>query len=117
MTLAELAVDHPYYCSDSNYYSNDAGMVYDTMKEFLDEFEDADVDMNLVFRWDVKPDLSDEDYETPLGTYYAEIFMMHQRKGIFSPFHIRSITEEDVPRFVEYLKVHQQTLQELWKPL
>ncbi|ALP47558.1 hypothetical protein phiST2_0054 [Vibrio phage phi-ST2] len=116
MTLAELAVDHPYYCADCNYYSNESGGVLETMTEFLDEFEGADIDMNLVFRWDVKPNLSEED-ETPLDTYYAEIFMMHQRKGIFAPFFIRSITEDEVPRFVEYLKEHHQTLQQLWQPL
>lgn len=117
MTLEELAVDHPYYCADCNYYSNEAGATYDTMKEFLDEFEDADVDYNLVFRWDVKPNLSEEDYETPLGTYYAEVFIMQQRKGIFAPFYIRSITEDDVPRFVEYLKPHKERLEQIWMPL
>ncbi|WOL24713.1 hypothetical protein [Vibrio phage PG216] len=116
MTLAELAVDHPYYCADCNYYSREAGATYDTMKEFLDEFEDADVDYNLVFRWDVKPILDDE-HDKPTGEFYAEVFIMQQRKGIFAPFYIRSITEDDVPRFVEYLKPHKERLEEIWMPL
>lgn len=27
-TLERLAVDHPYYCSDSNYYSNDGAQAW-----------------------------------------------------------------------------------------
>ena len=50
-----MAVEHPYYCSESNYYSNKPSMTWETMTEFLDEFEGTDIDMNLVFRWDIKP--------------------------------------------------------------
>ena len=110
--LAALLVDHPYYCSESNYYSNDAGATWETMTDFLAEFESGDVDMNLVFRWDIKQ----RDEENP-GRYYAEVCMMQQRKGIFSPHHIKHINEEEAIRFKGYLEKHWETLKAMWQPL
>ncbi len=110
--LAALLVDHPYYCSDSNYYSNDAGAAWETMTDFLAQFESCDVDMNLIFRWDVKQ----RDEENP-GRYYAEVFMMHQRKGIFSPHHIKHINEDEAARFRALLEKHWTTLKAMWEPL
>lgn len=113
MKLKDLAVKHSYYCSDNNYYSNKPQAEWDTMTEFLDEYEDADIDMNLVFRWDVYEPDADEDEKK----WRAEIFIMHQRKGIFAPHIIRKITEGDVKRFVKFLKKHKNYLKEIWMPL
>ena len=114
--LEEMAVDHPYYCSETNYYANDAGLVYASMTSFLDEFKNADVDMNLVFRWDIKVG-RDDDYEDVPGTYRAEVFMMQQRKGRFTPIQIESVTADEVEAFREYLLEHRARLDELWQPL
>ena len=110
--LNDLLADHPYYCSESNYFSNEAGATWETMTDFLAEFEDADVDMNLVFRWDVHQ----RDEENP-GRCWAEVFMMAQRKGIFAPHQIKHINEEEALRFRAYLEKHWQRLQEVWSPL
>ena len=110
--LTELLAQHPYYCSGSNYYSNEAGASWETMTDFLAEFEDADEDMNLVFRWDIRQ----RDDDNP-GRYYAEVFMMHQRKGIFSPHHIKHINEDEAARFRAYLEKHWATLKAMWEPL
>jgi hypothetical protein len=109
MKLEELAVEHDYYSSDTNYYSDDAGGTWETMTLFLDEFEDADVDMNLCFRWDVK---KKDD-----GTFNAEVFLMHQRKGIYAPHFIKSIEENEVDRFEKYLRLHSETILNLWNPI
>lgn len=111
-TLKRLAVDHPYYCSDSNYYSNDAGETWETMTDFLAEFESCDEDMNLCFRWDIK----ERDEENP-GRYYAEVFIMHQRKGIFAPHHIKHINEAEAVRFRAYAERHWKVLQAIWMPI
>lgn len=110
--LAALLVDHPYYCSESNYYSNGAGAQWETMTDFLSEFESCDVDLNLVFRWDIKQ--RDEDNS---GRCYAEVFMIHQRKGIFAPHRIKHINEDEAVRFHAYLEKHWATLKAMWKPL
>ena len=115
MKLKDLAVKHDYYSSESNYTDKDAGEMYETMTAYLDNYENADVDMNLCFRWDVHEHTDDNDKGK--GTYYAEVFMMHQRKGIYAPHHIRSITEDEVDRFVKYLELHSKTILNLWNPI
>jgi hypothetical protein len=115
MKLKDLAIDHPYYCNEGNYYSNEAQSTFDTMADFLDEMGDSDVDMNLVFRWDVRT--ATDEYDNPTGNYSAEIFIMHQRKGRFWPMIIKKITEEEVGPFVDYLKKHWNRLNELWAPV
>ena len=110
VTLKELSIDHPYYCSEGNYYSNEARSRYDTFTDFYQEMGDSDVDMNLVFRWDIHKEDEKE-------LYSAEIFIMHQRKGRFWPIKIDLITEEDVPKFIEYITKHWNLLKKLWKPI
>lgn len=108
--LKELAVDHPYYCSESNYYSREPGETYQTMTDFLNEFEDADVDMNLCFRWDIYQKENSE-------RFYGEVFLMLQRKGIFMPCRIDDISEQEVDRFEVYAKKHFATLMAMWAPI
>jgi hypothetical protein len=109
MTLKDLAIDHDYYCSESNYYSNEAAQHYKTFKNFISEMGESDVDMNLVFRWDIK--LLDDQ------TYTCDIFIMQQRKGRFMPFSIDLIEEDDVPAFIDYVKKHFNKLLSIWKPI
>lgn len=115
--LQELAsANHPYYCSGSNYYSNEASMSFGTMTDFLDTFDDADIDMNLCFRWDVR-EIMNSDNTAGTGRYCAEVFIMLQRKGIFKPCGIRSVEENEVERFESYLRKHAETLLEMWNPV
>lgn len=115
ITIEQLAIEHPYYCSGSNFYSNEPQQRYATMTDFLDDFEDADIDMNLCFRWDVWKEV-DEETEEPTGLYSAEVFLMLQRKGIFKPCTIRSFKQEEVERFVDYLEKHHEVLKQMWAP-
>ena len=114
--IKEMLIDHPYYSSDSNWYSNEAGETWESMTDFLDEYEDADVDMNLVFRWDIHENTDDES-DKPLGTYSAEIFIIHQRKGIYSPQRIESVKEDEIPRLKEYLAKHWAQMRKMWEPI
>ena len=117
MNLSDLAnAKHPYYCSESNYYSNMPNERYETMSEFLDDFESYDVDLNLCFRWDVREIMNDDD-ASGTGKYSAEVFLILQRKGIFKPCTIKSIEENDVDRFVAYLRSHADTLVNIWNPI
>lgn len=110
MTLKELAIEHDYYASDSNYYSNDAGCKYDTWADFYEEFKDADIDMNLVYRWDI--------FEREKSKrYYMQIYIIGQRKGIYMPIYINYIDEQDVPQIKEFLKPHFEKLISIWQPL
>lgn len=110
MTLKDLAVEHDYYCHDSNYYSNDAGGEWNTWSDFYKEYNDADIDMNLIFRYDVaKVDETDK--------YCMGVYMIHQRKGIFAPHLIKLVEEKDVPSIIELLSKHREKLNSIWKPL
>jgi len=113
--LEKLSVKHPYYCSESNYYSSDGAMHFETMSEFLDEFEPFDVDMNLCFRWDIR--LRNECYDDDEGGYCAEVFLMLQRKGIFRPCSIARVSEEEAARFESYALKHLETIKAIWSPM
>lgn len=111
--ISDLAIKHDYYCNGSNYYSNDARVEYRSWPAFMVDYFDADEDMNLCFRWDV----SAHDDEKPELGYYAEIFIMGQRKGLFKPIHIERVIDEDVHSILEYLGKHWAKMQRLWCPL
>lgn len=107
--LADLAVKHPFYCNGSNYYSNEPKEVFNCASDFMDEYDSADIDMNLIFRWDV--------HQHDDGTYWVEAFIMQQRKGIFKPILIHSIEEHETKRFVDLLTKHKNQLMLMWQPL
>lgn len=111
--LKDLADRHPYYCCDVNYYSNKAAQRNETFEEFLDEWSGADLDYNLLFRWDVIE--NDEDEKE--NTYFFKAFFILQRKGIFMPVHVDVIEEKDVPSLLEFLKPYQCKMQKIWEPL
>lgn len=124
MTLKELAVDHPYYCANENYFSNEASGTFDTMEEFLDAYEKADISMNLIFRWDIYPIIDENGEKTTDSNgygvtdgYWGEVFIMGQRKGAFRPNTIKDICEKDVPRLVKLLEAHWEEMKEMWVPI
>lgn len=105
-------VPHPYYCSEQNYYSNHAIREFTSWKEFLEEYGNSDMDMNLVFRWDwllADPeDVPDEDQ--------LLIFFMGQRKGIYHSVTIKNIQPEDEPAVIAWLQLRWEHSKKLWEP-
>ena len=112
-TIAELAVKHDYYCSDHNYYSNEARTQYHSWAAYAKDMGRADEDLNLTFRWDIE--LHDDEY--PAQGYYMQLSNMHQPKGQYWPCHITRVTDEDVPSILEYLNRHWAKMQRIWCPL
>jgi len=101
--------NHPYYCSGSNFFSNGTAGLFQTVSEFLDAFENLDIDMNLCFRFDIG--IHDD------GNMYAELFLILQRKGIFKSIHCVSYSPEtESARLEEYLKKHYDVLMAMWTP-
>lgn len=109
ITFKDLLAEHDYYCSDSNYYRNDAAREYETFREFYDEMRDADIDWNLCFRFDV---IANDEKDG----FYGNISVMQQRKGKFVPFTIHSIVESDLDMIVEYLTPHWNKMKQIWQP-
>lgn len=113
MSEPTIFVKHPYYCSDGCYYSNNCETSWSSFAAYLAEMGEADVDMNFVWRWDVKG-IDPED--NPGWTVASlHLYMMHQRKA--KPHtHIIQITREDEAAILAYLGKHWQTMQAIWAP-
>jgi hypothetical protein len=114
-------VDHPYYCNLGNYFDNNCGREYACWDEFLSEFGDSDMDMNLLFRWDWKVNTDDDGTPIPnADPYYRdgtlEIFWMGQRKGIYQ-FSTVQVCKADEPRVIEFLRPRLMHLLSLWEPM
>lgn len=109
-TIKELAVEHDYYASGSNYYSNEASQNYNTWADFYEEFHDADIDMNLVYRWDI--------YERENSKrYYMEVFIIGQRKGKYIPIMIDYVDDKDIETIIPFMQKHWEKLQSIWEPI
>lgn len=121
-------VDHAYYCTEGGYFHTQAHHKtvheFKSWADFLEEMSDADMDYNLLFRWDWSEVNYDEDGEE-LPAFNGDVnyrngklslFFMHQRKG----FHSTSIVEvcrADEPAVIEFLKPRLAHLMGLWAPL
>ena len=113
MKIEDLSVKHNYHCSSEsdevNYYSFD---------NFLNEYKNVDIDMNLLFRFDLH--CADDDYVSlhNLDTkHYLSLFFVLQRKGKILPVTIFNIKEEDTSKIHDYLLPLKEHLIKLWKPL
>lgn len=114
-------IDHPYYCNEGNYYHNGCGDEYKSFGNFLAEYDDADFDMNLIFRFDWE----EENVETGDPAYNGDdnyrngtlkIFWMGQRKGLYR-FSLVEVCRADEPAVVEFLQPRWEHMKKLWEPL
>lgn len=115
--------DHAYYCNDGNYFAsgnNQPGGHYKSWAEFHEEFGDADMDYNLLFRWDWR---EGEDHNLPPyngDDYYRNghlmVCWMGQRKGLYR-WDIVEVCRADEPAVIEFLRPRWEYLKALWEPL
>jgi len=101
--------EHPYYCNDGNYYSNDAFIKFESWEEFLFGYGDVDIDLNLIFRWDYH--IQDD------GKQILQIYMIQQRKGIFRPIWVMNVKDEDEQEIRKFLQKHWEKMKENWIPI
>lgn len=106
----KLLGNHPYYASSSNYYDDKQTNEFEDFAAFYEEYKDADIDMNLIIRFDVSP--KDEDDLTE--GYSLQVIMIMQRKGIYRPCLIKNFTEEDEKLAIPLLEKHWQRIKENW---
>lgn len=113
-------VTHPYYCSEVNCYSNETYTKHASLADFLSEFQDSDMDYNLVFRWDWREGEDWEAGEFNGDPYYRNgrlmLFFMQQRRGAFV-CHEVSVCRADEPAVMEFLKPRWEHMKTLWAPL
>lgn len=120
--------DHPYYCSESNYYSNDCHADYGSWQGFVEAEGDNDLDMNLLFRWDWNADEYFDDDTIEARREYAgrfgdkdhawtlSLFWILQRKGIFRCTEIK-VCKADEVAVRTWLVERAQHMVSVWEPL
>lgn len=117
MKLIKLKqTEHSYYCNDANYYvspirNNNWGSFkeFNNWEHFKSEgWLDLDIDMNLIFRFDIEDCKETKDK-------VLKLYLMHQRKGAFRPIHIHNMKEEDMKEVTKLLQDNWLHLKEMWK--
>lgn len=127
MSSARLwEIDHDYYCTEGNFYSNDCHFTYRSWAEFNDEMGGADNDLNLVYRWDWQPNkycgTSEEiaafhaKHDDNYRGYQLLIFSMQQRKARAVSFEVE-VCRADEPAVIAWLQPRLDHLMNLWQPL
>jgi len=117
MTLHLWDFKHPYYATEGNYYSNDCHIDYETWQEFIDEQGDADLDMNLLYRWDWEvPDPDDYEPEEEMPGETVALFFMGQRKALARSARV-SVTRDQEDEIRAWLTVRAAHMRLVWEPL
>jgi len=98
--------EHPYYCNQGNYFSNDTISTYETWTDFYEDENnrDMDIDMNLIFRW---------DWDDERGLMF---FIIGQRHGVFRSVWIKHPEKEKESEIRTYLQQHFDRMLENWAP-
>lgn len=113
-------VEHPYYCNQGNYFANDCGQRFGSWGDFASAEGNADLDLNLVFRWDweVRGDSDSKRDPHPDDNYRADkllLFYMGQRKGLYR-YAVIEVCRADEPAVKAWLAVRWEHMKKLWGP-
>lgn len=101
MTIKELASNYkPYYGSGTHEEE------YETFKNFFNEMNEYDVDLNLCYRFDILKNEDDENYR-------IDLFTILQRKGRCTAHYVKVFKEADIPLLKKYLEPHQKVCKQL----
>lgn len=112
-------VDHPYYATEGHYRTKGCHHEFDTGEDFLIELGNADMDFNLICRWDwneVDPDDYDGVTYILPETDTLSLFYITQRKA--DPFSAAvQVTKDQEDEIREWLTVRAEHLRKVWEPL
>jgi hypothetical protein len=115
---------HAYYCTEGQYFVNQDQhqtiLEFKSWADFFAEMGDADMDYNMLFRWDWSEEDEDGNPTFKGDAYYRngklKLFFMVQRKG-FHSCSIIDVCRADEPAVIEYLKPRLAHLMSLWEPI
>jgi hypothetical protein len=98
--------------TDGCYFAKDHHANYESFDDYLSEWQNADEDMNLIFRFDWKQ----PDAEARIDYHRLLIYYIMQRKAY--PYSVRiKVTPDDEPRARKFLGEKWQHMKKLWTPL
>lgn len=112
-------VEHPYYMTEGNYFSNDCHSRFDAWAGFMSQFGDCDMDYNYVVRWDWR-----EGDGWGLGDYNGDDYYRHarlfvqfvgQRKATLWSAEIH-VCRADEPAIIEWLMPRFEYARTMWAP-
>ncbi len=110
-------VKHPYYCSESNFYSRDCYCMHASWQDFTETMGQSDGEYNLLFRWDWR---APEDFEWQGNEHCRDcilkLFFVMQRKGIFA-CHEVAVCRADESKVKDWLQDRMKHIVALWEPL
>lgn len=110
-------VEHSYYCEEGG---ESTTYRYRCLAEFMAKMEDADMDYNLLIRWDWREgagwDLGEYNGDDNYRHAKLHLYFMHQRHGVKSTS-IIDVCRADEPAIIEYLRPRIVHLMALWQPL
>jgi hypothetical protein len=116
-------IEHAYYCNEGNYYASGAeklGNHFKSWAAFAAEFGDADMDYNLLFRfdWVEGEDEGAEDFNGDVNyrNGHFKVFWMGQRKGLYR-WDVVEVCRADEPAVIAFLRPRWEHLRGLWAPL
>lgn len=104
-TLHLWEVKHPYYCADSQWEWE-----FESWDEFIPEFLSADLDFNLLIRWDWR-DSIDPDWE--LKADMLHLTYVRQRKGELITYKV-TVDKQDESRIKRFLLDHWLHVVKTW---
>jgi hypothetical protein len=118
--------NHSYYCSESNYYvgnrcgENYGRCEYNTWEDFKEDWflndGSIDCDYNLCFRFDIKQN-RDIETDEPTEGFHLWLFFILQRKGIYRPVLIKSVTNSDMIELEVLLKMQWEYMKNQWQEI
>lgn len=119
------STNHSYYSSDTNYYANSGdnygSVSYENWQEFKTNWLDADLkidhDYNHLFRFDILPQTDPKTDEHVKDAFSLKLFYVLQRKGIYRPVYIHSISQDDMVEIQTYLSDCWSYLQNQWNEI
>lgn len=97
------SIKHPYYPSTYDVTN------WSSVDDFLTEYRDADLNYNLVIRWDIIP--------VSVNVRDMVITLWHPRKSYIVQHQISDVGEEDMPKLIDYLEDHRTYHDKLWNPI
>jgi hypothetical protein len=114
-------IEHPGYCSESNYYKDGTMSRFKCWADFLEEYKSFDNGQTLLFRWDWHRPEDDDGQVKPFShdQYYREselwLHWIGQSKGAYF-CSIVDVCVMDEPVIREFLSQRWSHLSSLWAP-
>ena len=111
--------EHPYYCTDQNYYLNQHQMkahieVFDDIPSMVEELGRLDRDWNLLFRWDWKVPAPDDTEREEMYGETVDLYFFAQRKGFHFIWRVDRANRDDEPLLYFALRERWEHLTMVW---